>query len=84
MTKIIAFPARLPIRWGVTCLLFLRKLRGLHILSAIAEPETAVLSLPKDDWALFQETLSLDARSPVFDAGLRADIRRALAHVREW
>ena len=82
--KIHNKPRLIPMRLFVSNLELRRKLHGVQILAAVADPETAVLSLPKNAWKLIQETLCLDAESAAFEGGLRDEISRALACIEEW
>ena len=45
--------------------------------------EMVTIRVPRDDWALLLETLTLDSRSGAFDPELRHRIREALQHVRQ-
>jgi hypothetical protein len=82
--KIHNKPRLIPMRLFVSSLELLRKLQGVQILAAVADPDTAVLSMPKDAWKLIQETLCLDAESAAFEGGLRDEISRALVYIEEW
>ena len=82
--KIHNKPRLVPMRLFVSSLELLRKLHGVQILAAVADPDTAVLSMPKEAWKLIQETLCLDAESAAFEGSLRNEISRALACIEEW
>ena len=45
--------------------------------------EMVTIRVPRDDWALLLETLTLDSRSGAFDPELRRRIRDALKQVRQ-
>jgi hypothetical protein len=82
--KIHTKPRLLSMRLFVSSLELRRKLHGVQILAAVADPDTVVLSMPKDAWKLIQETLCLDAESTAFEGCLRDEIGRALACIEEW
>ena len=82
--KIHNKPRLIPMRLFVSSLEMRRKLHGVQILAAVADPDTAVLTMPKDAWKLIQETLCLDAESAAFEGNLRDEISHALARIEEW
>jgi len=62
---------------------FFRPVReALALLSLTPRRGEIVLVVPEGAWSVLEETLQLDAVSPVFAAHLRRDIARALKAVR--
>jgi hypothetical protein len=82
--KIHNKPRLIPMRLFVSSLEMRRKLYSVQILAAVSDPDTAVLSMPKDAWKLIQETLCLDAESAAFEGSLRDELSHALARIEEW
>ena len=63
---------------------FLRPVReALAILSLAPKRDEIVLMVPEGAWSVLEETLLLDAVSPMFEAHLRRDITKALKAVRQ-
>jgi hypothetical protein len=68
---------------AIRVLEFLRPVReALAILSLAPKRDEIILMIPEGAWSVLEETLLLDAVSPVFEAHLRRDIARALKAVR--
>ncbi|HEX7395330.1 MAG TPA: hypothetical protein VF313_10420 [Anaerolineaceae bacterium] len=63
---------------------FFRPVReALAVLSLAPKRGEIVLMVPEGAWSVLEETLQLDAVSPVFAAHLRRDITKALKAVRQ-
>ncbi len=82
--KVHKISKAIPIRLAVSWLEFLRELRACLIaVLCVIHGDTVVRTWPRDDWALLEETLRMDAQSSAFEPGLRKDIGRALEHGQE-
>jgi len=63
---------------------FFRPVReALAVLSLVPKCDEIVLIVPEGAWIVLEETLQLDAVSPMFSAHLRRDILKALKAVRQ-
>ncbi len=69
---------------AIRVLEFFRPMReALAILSLAPRRGEIVLMVPEGAWSVLEETLQMDAVSPVFAARLRRDITKALKAVRQ-
>ena len=69
---------------AIRILEFFRPVReALALLSLAPKRGEIVLMIPEGAWSVLEETLQLDAVSPVFTAQLRRDITKALKAVRQ-
>jgi hypothetical protein len=56
---------------------------ALTVLSLAPKPGEIVLMAPERAWNILEETLQMDAVSPMLDIHLRLDIMKALKEVRQ-
>ena len=55
---------------------------ALAVLRLVPKRDEIVLMIPEGAWSVLEETLQLDAVSPMFEEHLRRDIAKALKSVR--